>query len=86
MANKLRSLLGASAVGLASLVTPTKSDAAIVVNYTPDQIGSVSAPVEGLGATSSDYLLTGFGGTSTLDKNSTGTTNEVRRKSVLNPS
>lgn len=68
MKSYLRKAAGLSAI-LAGSALPANGQ--VVVNYSPDQIGSVSAPVEGLGATSSDYLLTGVGGTAELEKNFT---------------
>jgi hypothetical protein len=66
----LRNTLAGGLVGLAALVgSAQKADASVIVDYNPDQIGSVSAPIVGLGETSSDYLLTASGGTAILDKN-----------------
>jgi hypothetical protein len=53
-----------------------QSAAAAQFDYTPDQVGTVSAPVVGLGDTSEDYLLTNSGSTATLDKNFTGNNQE----------
>ena len=63
------------AVAIAGLGA-TQSIAAVLVDYNPDQIGSVSAPIVGLGATSNDYLLTASGATGTLDKNFNGNNQE----------
>jgi hypothetical protein len=72
MANKLRSLTGATAMGLASLLGPAKSDGAVIVTYTPDQSGTVQNPVYGLSSTDSNYFLSGQTGTSSLPLNFNG--------------
>lgn len=56
----------------------------VQVTFTPDQSGTVSAPVVGLGGTNSDYLLVNPGGTVTLDKNFDG--NNQEQFAFSNPS
>lgn len=76
--NKQRNTLAGGLVGLAALVGSAQhTDAAMIVNYTPNQIGLVSAPIVGLGETTSDYLLTNAFGTSTLDKNFNGNNQQI---------
>jgi len=65
-------------IGLASLAAmgvmagaPERADADLVA-FSADQVGNVTAPVYGLGANSTNYLLTGSGATATLPKDYTG--------------
>ena len=55
---------------------PMKSDAGRV-DYNPDQVGTVSAPVLGIGQNSSDFLLTTENSRASLDKNFDGNNQET---------
>ncbi len=73
---KLRNITAGGLIGLAALVgTPEKADAGYVA-FNPTQTSTTSAPIVGLGATDSDYLLTATGATGTLDRNFTGNNQE----------
>lgn len=61
-------MLAPALLGLAAAVSAPAS----FIPFTPDQQGSVSAPVVGIAAAGSDYLLTGSSGWATLPQNFSG--------------
>lgn len=74
---QLKNTVAGGLVGLTSLVGSVNKADAGLVSYSPDQIGSVSAPIIGLGETSSDYLLTTQFGVAKLDKDFNGNNQET---------
>ncbi len=59
-----------------TIAIPMNSDAG-QIDYNPDQVGTVSAPVLGIGQNSSDFLLTANGSWDRLDKNFDGNNQEI---------
>lgn len=73
----IRNFTAGAAIGLAALVGGEAKAAPVQVTYMPNQVGTVAAPIVGLGSTSTDYLLTNQFGTSTLNLNFNGNGQQV---------